>query len=249
MELLTVNRYFISDLHLDESKPETTALFQTFIKQTIRENVNGTELYILGDLFESWIGDDYDNPFHNEIKLLLASMTNLGVNIFFLFGNRDFLIGDTFLSETGIKLLDDPALLTINEKLVLVTHGDQMCLDDQDYQNFRAMVRNPEWQKEFLSFPISKRLKIAGEAKDASKQSKQEKVIEIMDVNDQAVEAIFNENQIDLMIHGHTHRPMKHEIVLDGNAYYRYVLGDWTEDHAIIIDWSNDSPQFIDLID
>ena len=243
-----MNRYFISDLHLDESKPKTTKLFQTFIKQIIKDNGNDTEIYILGDLFESWIGDDYDNPFHDEIKLLLTSMSNSGVKVFFLFGNRDFLIGETFLSKTGIELLDDPALLTINEKRVLITHGDQMCLDDHDYQNFRAMVRNPEWQQEFLSFPISKRLKIAGEAKDASKQSKQEKVIEIMDVNDKAVAAIFNEHQIDLMIHGHTHRPMKHEIVLDGKAYYRYVLGDWAKDSAIIIDWSNDSPQFIDLI-
>ncbi len=243
-----MNRYFISDLHLDESKPKTTKLFHTFIKQIIKENINDTEVYILGDLFESWIGDDYDNPFHDEIKLLLTSMSNSGVKVFFLFGNRDFLIGETFLSKTGIELLDDPALLTINEKRVLITHGDQMCLDDHDYQNFRAMVRNPEWQQEFLSFPISKRLKIAGEAKDASKQSKQEKVIEIMDVNEKAVAAIFNEHQIDLMIHGHTHRPMKHEIVLDGKAYYRYVLGDWAKDSAIIIDWSNDSPQFIDLI-
>ena len=103
-------------------------------------------------------------------------------------------------------------------------------------------------KKIFLAFLSPTRLKIAGEAKDASKQSKQQKVIEIMDVNDKAVEAIFNEHQIDLMIHGHTHRPMKHEIVLDGKTYYRYVLGDWTEDSAIIIDWSNDSPQFIDLI-
>ncbi len=243
-----MNRYFISDLHLDESKPKTTKLFQTFIKQIIKENINDTEVYILGDLFESWIGDDYDNPFHDEIKLLLTSMSNSGVKVFFLFGNRDFLIGETFLSETGIELLDDPALLTINEKRVLITHGDQMCLDDHDYQNFRAMVRNPEWQQEFLSFPISKRLKIAGEAKDASKQSKQEKVIEIMDVNEKAVAAIFNEHKIDLMIHGHTHRPMKHEIVLDGKTYYRYVLGDWAEDSTIIIDWSNDSPQFVDLI-
>ena len=243
-----MNRYFISDLHLDESKPKTTRLFQTFIKQIIKENVNDTEVYILGDLFESWIGDDYDNPFHDEIKLLLTSMSNSGVKVFFLFGNRDFLIGETFLSETGIELLDDPALLTINEKRVLITHGDQMCLDDKDYQNYRAIVRNPEWQKDFLSFSISKRLKIADEAKDASKQSKQQKVIEIMDVNDKAVEVIFNEHQIDLMIHGHTHRPMKHEIVLDGKTYYRYVLGDWAEDSTIIIDWSNDSPQFFDLI-
>ena len=243
-----MNRYFISDLHLDESRPKTTRLFQTFIKQIIKENINDTEIYILGDLFESWIGDDYDNPFHGEIKLLLTSMSNSGIKVFFLFGNRDFLIGETFLSETGIELLDDPALLTINEKRVLITHGDQMCLDDKDYQNYRAIVRNPEWQKDFLSFSISKRLKIAGEAKDASKQSKQQKVIEIMDVNDKAVEVIFNEHQIDLMIHGHTHRPMKHEIVLDSKTYYRYVLGDWAEDSAIIIDWSNDSPQFVDLI-
>ena len=248
MELLTVNRYFISDLHLDETRPKTTQLFQTFIKQLIKEHINDTEVYILGDLFESWIGDDYDNPFHDEIKLLLKSMSNSGVKVFFLFGNRDFLIGETFLSDTGIELLGDPALLTINKKQVLITHGDQLCLDDHDYQNFRAIVRNPDWQKDFLNSPVSERLKILGKTKDASKHSKQGKTIEIMDINDSAVEKIFKEHQIDLMIHGHTHRPMKHEIIVDDQTYYRYVLGDWTEDNAIIIDWSNHSPQFVNLI-
>ena len=246
-----MNRYFISDLHLDESRPKITRLFESFIKKIIKEHVHNTEVYILGDLFESWIGDDYDNPFHDEIKLLLTLMSNSGIKIFFLFGNRDFLIGDTFLSKTRIELLDDPALLTINGKMVLISHGDQLCLDDHDYQNFRAIVRNPEWQKDFLSSSVSERLKILGKTKDASKHSKQGKTIEIMDVNNSAVEKIFNEHQIDMMIHGHTHRPMIHEIVLGSKTYYRYVLGDWTEDAAIIIDWSNDNdaPQLVDLID
>ena len=127
-----MNRYFISDLHLDETRPHTTALFKSFAEK-LKENDPQTELYILGDLFESWIGDDYENELHNEVKTTLNSLTGSGIKVFFLYGNRDFLIGEEFLSETGVELLIDPFLLKSNGKTILLTHGDQMCIDDVEY--------------------------------------------------------------------------------------------------------------------
>ena len=151
-----MNRYFISDLHLDETRPHTTALFQSFAED-LKDNDPQTELYILGDLFESWIGDDYENELHDEVKTTLKSLAGSGIKVFFLYGNRDFLIGKEFLSETGVELLIDPFLLKSNGETILLTHGDQMCIDDVEYQTFRSIVRNPDWQKDFLNFPISKR--------------------------------------------------------------------------------------------
>ena len=242
-----MNRYFISDLHLDETRPHTTALFQSFVEE-LKENNQQTELYILGDLFESWIGDDYENELHNEVKTTLNSLTGSGIKVFFLYGNRDFLIGEEFLSETGVELLIDPFLLKSNGKTILLTHGDQMCIDDVEYQTFRSIVRNPDWQKDFLNFPISKRLKIAGETKDASKQSKQEKSMEIMDVNEEEVLRVFKQHEVNTMIHGHTHRPMIHELKIDGRLCSRYVLGDWNKTSAMVLQWSKESLELIDLI-
>jgi UDP-2,3-diacylglucosamine hydrolase len=242
-----VNRYFISDLHLDETRPHTTALFKSFAEK-LKENDPQTELYILGDLFESWIGDDYENELHNEVKTTLNSLTESGIKVFFLFGNRDFLIGEEFLSETDVELLIDPFLLKSNGKTILLTHGDQMCIDDVEYQTFRSIVRNPDWQKDFLNFPISKRLKIAGETKDASKQSKQEKSMEIMDVNEEEVLRVFKQHGVNTMIHGHTHRPMIHELKIDGRLCSRYVLGDWNKTSAMVLQWSKESLELIDLI-
>ena len=215
-----MNRYFISDLHLDETRPHTTALFKSFAEK-LKENDPQTELYILGDLFESWIGDDYENELHNEVKTTLKSLTGSGIKVFFLYGNRDF---------------------------ILLTHGDQMCIDDVEYQTFRSIVRNPDWQKDFLNFPISKRLKIAGETKDASKQSKQEKSMEIMDVNEEEVLRVFKQHEVNTMIHGHTHRPMIHELKIDGSLCSRYVLGDWNKTSAMVLQWSKESLELIDLI-
>ena len=242
-----MNRYFISDLHLDETRPHTTALFQSFVEE-LKENDQQTELYILGDLFESWIGDDYENELHNEVIATLKSLTGSGIKVFFLYGNRDFLIGEEFLSETDVELLIDPFLLKSNGKSILLTHGDQMCIDDMEYQSFRTIVRNPDWQKDFLNFPISKRLKIAGETKDASKQSKQEKSMDIMDVNEEEVLRVFKQHEVNTMIHGHTHRPMKHELKIDGRLCSRYVLGDWNETSAMVLLWSKESLELIDLI-
>ena len=242
-----MNRYFISDLHLDETRPHTTALFQSFAED-LKDNDPQTELYILGDLFESWIGDDYENELHDEVKTTLKSLTGSGIKVFFLYGNRDFLIGKEFLSETGVELLIDPFLLKSNGETILLTHGDQMCIDDIEYQTFRSIVRNPDWQKDFLNFPISKRLKIAGETKDASKQSKQEKSMEIMDVNEEEVLRVFKQHEVNTMIHGHTHRPMKHEFKIDGKLCSRYVLGDWNKTSAMVLQWSKESLELIDLI-
>ena len=242
-----MNRYFISDLHLDETRPHTTALFKSFAEK-LKETDPQTELYILGDLFESWIGDDYENELHNEVKTTLNSLTGSGIKVFFLYGNRDFLIGEEFLSETGVELLIDPFLLKSNGKTILLTHGDQMCIDDVEYQSFRSIVRNPDWQKDFLNFPISKRLKIAGETKDASKQSKQEKSMDIMDVNEEEVLRVFKQHEVNTMIHGHTHRPMKHELKIDGRLCSRYVLGDWNKTSAMVLLWSKESLELIDLI-
>ena len=242
-----MNRYFISDLHLDETRPHTTALFQSFAED-LKDNDPQTELYILGDLFESWIGDDYENELHNEMKATLKSLTGSGIKVFFLYGNRDFLIGEEFLFETGVELLIDPFLLRSNGKTILLTHGDQMCTDDVEYQTFRSIVRNPDWQKDFLNFPISKRLKIAGETKDASKQSKQEKSMEIMDVNEEEVLRVFKQHGVNTMIHGHTHRPMIHELKIDGSLCSRYVLGDWNKTSAMVLQWSKESLELIDLI-
>ena len=242
-----MNRYFISDLHLDETRPHTTALFQSFVEE-LKENNQQTELYILGDLFESWIGDDYENELHNEVKATLQSLTGSGIKVFFLYGNRDFLIGENFLAETDIELIIDPFLLKSNGKSILLTHGDQMCIDDEEYQAFRSIVRNPDWQRDFLNFPISKRLKIAGETKDASKQSKQEKTMDIMDVNEEEVLRVFKQHEVNTMIHGHTHRPMKHELKIDGSLCSRYVLGDWNKTSAMVLLWSKENLELIDLI-
>lgn len=242
-----MNRYFISDLHLHESRPHITNLFSSFIENLKKDNKK-TELYILGDLFESWIGDDYVNELHNETKLVLKSLTKIGIQVFFLYGNRDFLIGDQFLSETGVELLADPFLLKNNNEKILLTHGDQMCIDDREYQTFRSIVRNPHWQKDFLGFPVSKRLKIAGETKDASKRSKREKSMEIMDVNEDEVTKLFAKYRVNTIIHGHTHRPMKHETELDGKLCSRYVLGDWNKKHAVILCCTKEKLELIDLI-
>ena len=242
-----MNRYFISDLHLDVTRPHTTSLFQSFTEK-LKENDQQTELYILGDLFESWIGDDYENELHNEVKTTLNSLTGSGIKVFFLYGNRDFLIGEEFLSETGVELMIDPFLLKSNGKTILLTHGDQMCIDDVEYQTFRSIVRNPDWQKDFLNFPISKRLKIAGETKDASKQSKQEKSMDIMDVNEEEVLRVFKQHEVNTMIHGHTHRPMKHEFKMDGSLCSRYVLGDWNKTSAMVLQWSKENLELINLI-
>ena len=162
-------------------------------------------------------------------------------------GNRDFLIGEDFCKASSIKLINDPRIIEIDTKKVMLTHGDELCTDDKEYQAFRSVVRNPLWQKDFLNFPISKREKIAGEAKDASKDSKENKAMEIMDVNTDAVLKAFNDHDIEIMIHGHTHRPNIHKVSNEGKNLTRYVLGDWSKNSAIILKWNEAEVELMDL--
>ena len=235
--------YFISDLHLERIESPITNIFTAFLDDL---NQNDS-LYILGDLFESWIGDDNVSELSQYIsdRLLMLSERNISVAI--MHGNRDFLIGEDFCKASSIELINDPRIIEIDTKKVMLTHGDELCTDDKEYQAFRSVVRNPLWQKDFLNFPISKREKIAGEAKDASKDSKENKAMEIMDVNTDAVLKAFNDQNIEIMIHGHTHRPNIHKVSNEGKNLTRYVLGDWSKNSAIILKWNEAKVELMDL--
>ena len=235
--------YFISDLHLERIESPITNIFTAFLDDL---NQNDS-LYILVDLFESWIGDDNVSELSQYIGDRLLMLSERDISVAIMHGNRDFLIGEDFCKASSIKLINDPSIIEIDTKKVMLTHGDELCTDDKEYQAFRSVVRNPLWQKDFLNFPISKREKIAGEAKDASKDSKENKAMEIMDVNTDAVLKAFNDHDIEIMIHGHTHRPNIHKVSNEGKNLTRYVLGDWSKNSAIILKWNEAEVELMDL--
>ena len=235
--------YFISDLHLERIESPITNIFTAFLDDL---NQNDS-LYILGDLFESWIGDDNVSELSQYISDRLLMLSERDISVAIMHGNRDFLIGEDFCKASSIELINDPRIIEIDTKKVMLTHGDELCTDDSEYQAFRSVVRNPLWQKDFLNFPISKREKIAGEAKDASKDSKENKAMEIMDVNTDAVLKAFNDQNIEIMIHGHTHRPNIHKVSNEGKNLTRYVLGDWSKNSAIILKWNEAEVELMDL--
>ncbi len=211
---------FISDIHLSETQPELTQAFFKFLNES-KEAC--THLYILGDLFESWIGDDDDTPLYQEIKNALLAFTTNGPETFFIHGNRDFLIGNDFAKDTGITILPDPYSLDINGQKVVLSHGDFLCTDDVDYIAFRDQVRTEEWQVNFLQKDLSERKEIAAAMRNASQEATAEKSNAITDVNPLAVENFMNKHKPSLFIHGHTHRPDTHHV----NSFTRIVLGDW----------------------
>ena len=211
---------FISDIHLSENNPHLTNAFKTFLNES-KESC--THLFILGDLFEIWIGDDDDSSFNQEIKKILTDFTSNGPKTFFMHGNRDFLVGEAFGKETGITILPDPYALEINNQKVILSHGDFLCTDDKDYIDFRNQVRDKDWQNNFLKKTINERKQIAATLRTDSKEATLRKSDEITDVNNQSVEDFINEHQPDLFIHGHTHRPNIHDI----GSSKRIVLGDW----------------------
>ena len=243
-----MKKLFISDLHLHESKPEVTFLFRDFLYGLLRDPESKPELYILGDLFDFWIGDDYEQSLYSEIIQQLRILTDAGIKTYLMHGNRDFLIGSKFLSQTGIELLDDPTILSINNKRVMLSHGDLFCIDDTEYQEYKQRVRNRQWQQDFLSLTVAERLQILGETRDASIQSQQNKSIEIMDVNQKELIAKVQNNNIDVLIHGHTHRPNEYKIEIGSRICLRLVLGDWTTSSVKIIEWIDEKPKLIDLI-
>ena len=243
-----MTKLFISDLHLHKTRPEVTDLLQGFINELLTITTPNPELYILGDLFEFWIGDDYEDPLYSEITNQLKNLVKSGIKTYLMHGNRDFLIGENFLSRTGIELLKEPTIFSYKDKNIMLSHGDQFCIDDIEYQAYRKIVRNREWQRSFLSFPIDKRLNILNEARDASIQSQEMKPNSIMDVNENKVTDVIQKNNIDILIHGHTHRPRSHTIDIETKQSVRLVLGDWAASSTKIIKWVDAEPQLIDLI-
>lgn len=223
---------FISDLHLTPKRPQTNELFFDFLT-SITEDADS--LYILGDLFEFWIGDDAVQISGQEsVVSAIKQLVDSGVTVYFMHGNRDFLVGDGFAKATGCHLLPDPTQITLNDKKVLLMHGDSMCTDDTAHQQFRSLVNNPDWQREFLNYSIEKRWELALGARAQSDLHKAMTSMEIMDVNQQSVEQVINQRNADVLIHGHTHRPGIHKMDTNGRQVKRIVLGDWYKYSSVL---------------
>lgn len=230
---------FISDLHLESSKPEIGRQFLEFLEGEASE---ADALYILGDLFESWVGDDDPNPHYAVMKSGLRRLVDTGVPVFFMHGNRDFMIGAEFAEETGVTILDDPEIIELHGEKVMLSHGDALCIDDKQYQQLRLMTRNPEWQAMMRAKSLTERLVFAENARRQSQEYNDSVGEDIMDVNQDAVVGTFRNRDIDVLLHGHTHRPAVHEIDLKGRTGKRIVLGDWFEQGSVVR-WDDSGPR------
>lgn len=222
---------FVSDLHLDAQHPEISRQFLAFLAGPATE---ADALYILGDLFEVWIGDDDPDPEKQRIVAGLRRLTDSGVPCYVMHGNRDFLLGERFCANSGCRMLEDPTIIQLHGDRVLTMHGDALCTDDQSYQNLRSMVRDPGWQKMFLALSPQQRLTLADEARAGSKAHIAQAMSAIMDVNADAVAAAMRGAGVKLLLHGHTHRPNVHRFELDGAPAARIVLGDWHEQGSVL---------------
>ena len=224
---------FISDIHLEPIENNRTLAFNNFLEKA---SDRYEALYILGDLFEYWIGDDEDNLTISNIKKNLSRLADQGVSLFFIHGNRDFLIGNKFASDTNIKILDDMHIINLNNKKIMLSHGDAFCTDDTDYQKFKNETRNSSWIKSFLKKPLDERLFIADDMRSKSKSANSNKPENIMDTNPKAIEESVIKNEIDILIHGHTHRP---EVKYFANGSVKVVLGSW-EDKGWVFEYDHD---------
>jgi len=216
---------FISDLHLSLDHPRSTELFLHFAANVAPK---AEALFILGDLFEYWAGDDdLDDPFHQRITDSLRKLNAHGTRIFIMHGNRDFLMGKKLGAACNATLLDDPSMIDLYGTPTLLTHGDTLCTDDTEYQRFRKMVRDDTWQTQFLSQPLAQRKAQIEQLRRQSESQKRSKEMALMDVNLDAVHALLRQNNYPRLIHGHTHRPAKHLHHVEGHTCKRWVLGDW----------------------
>jgi UDP-2,3-diacylglucosamine hydrolase len=216
---------FISDLHLSTAHPLSTELFLRFANEVAPK---AEALYILGDLFEYWAGDDdLDDPFHQRITGTLRGLDAQGTRIYIMHGNRDFLMDEELGAACNATLLDDPTLLDLYGTPTLLSHGDALCTDDAEYQRFRSMVRNDAWQTQFLAQPLTNRKAQIEQLRKQSENEKQNKAMDIMDVNCDAVNGLLRQHRYPRLIHGHTHRPARHLHHVDGHTCERWVLGDW----------------------
>jgi UDP-2,3-diacylglucosamine hydrolase len=215
---------FISDLHLHESRPQVTRAFFHFL---YTHAIHAEALYILGDFFDAWIGDDDDSELLQDIASGLHKLSELGVAIYFLHGNRDFLLGKVYAAKAGMSLIDDGTVIDLYGTPTLLMHGDTLCTDDVDYQQFRTMVRNPQWQQQILAQPLAARRALATQLREKSQSMNSLKADDIMDVSTTEVVVQMENAGVTRMIHGHTHRPARHQLVVAGKPAERIVLGDW----------------------
>lgn len=222
----------ISDLHLSPQRPDLCQAFLRFLD----EKAAGAEaLYILGDFVDAWIGDDDDTPLYQELAAALKALSARGTDIFFMHGNRDFLLGRRFARASGMKILPDPTLVDLYGTPTLLMHGDTLCSDDVEYQRFRSKARNRFLQWLFLALPLSRREQIARKLRGRSEQAKKDKPSMIMDVTPATVESVLRRHDYPRLIHGHTHRPARHEHRVDGRTCERWVLADWYEGGSYLI--------------
>jgi UDP-2,3-diacylglucosamine hydrolase len=228
----------ISDLHLDPARPEVTALFLRFLRG---EAVTADALYVLGDLFEAWIGDDGSGATGDEVAAGLRAVADAGVPVYFMHGNRDFLVGHDYARRAGMRILPDPAVVSLYGEPVLLMHGDLLCSDDTAYQAFRTQTRDPDWQARFLAQPLAARIAFAAQAREASMARQREMIADdrgafetVTDVTPATVEATLARFGVATLIHGHTHRPAIHDLQAGGRDCRRVVLGDWYEQGSVL---------------
>jgi UDP-2,3-diacylglucosamine hydrolase len=234
---------FISDLHIDDSRPAITEQFLSFLAAEARE---AEALYILGDLFESWVGDDAADAAQSAAITGLHSLTSQGVPCFVMHGNRDFLLAAQFCRMSGAELLPDPLIVTLYGEPVLVTHGDALCTDDRAYQRLRATVRDADWQRQFLALSIASRRALAGAARVGSQAHTAAVEYAITDVNAESVAMALRGARTATLLHGHTHRPAIPPLQVDGRPCTRIVLGDWY-DQGSLLRWDRNGPELVSL--
>lgn len=222
---------FVSDLHLDDARPHIVEDFERFCAAEARR---ADALYVLGDLFEAYVGDDDDAALNARIAHALRGVADAGVPVHFMAGNRDFLLGEDYARRCGMGLREDGTIIDLYGTPTLILHGDVLCTDDTAYMAFRRQVRDPAWQAAFLARPLAERRAFAAQARDASRAHTSQTDMSIMDVNRQAVDRSLRQAAVTRMIHGHTHRPAIHDFVLDGKPARRIVLGDWYEQGSVL---------------
>lgn len=222
---------FISDLHLEAERPDIGDQFIKFLEDDASE---AEALYILGDLFEAWVGDDDQNNYYFVIKRAMRQLFDSGVPVYFMHGNRDFMIGKQFANETGVIILAEPYEINMYGEKALLCHGDVMCTDDVQYQKIRKMTRDPDWQASMLAKPLKERLRMAEEARRQSLERTINLDMNIMDVNEDEVKKIMSKYGVDVLLHGHTHRPAVHDIDLGNRKAKRVVLGDWHKQGSVV---------------
>ena len=227
---------FVSDLHLEPGRPDISQAFFDFLDI---HTAKAQALYILGDFFNVWLGDDHATELSTQVAKKLYALSEGGVSIKLMHGNRDFLIGEGYAKSCGSQLIQEPYLLEAFNQKVLLMHGDVLCTKDHDYISFRKMVRDPEWQKEFLSRSVEDRIAFATDARIKSESMTSNKAEDIMDVTPEAVAKIMRSYSINTLIHGHTHRPATHKLSEDSLLNQRIVLGDW-DDSAWYIAWTEE---------